>query len=204
MKTSGLYKIINTQNSKLYVGSSNNIAQRWRIHLYRLKKGNHHSRHLQAAWNKYGKDAFKFEIISEVDIADLIKEEQRLLDTIRPWDRVIGYNCSPSAESPRGTKRIPITEETRLKMSIAQTGRCITWGNKISSAKAGKPQAAPNANRRRLLATNVASSELLRFDSAHDAARYLGNAKAYSNIHSVCKGKKLTYKGWRFEYVCSF
>lgn len=55
MKT-GIYKIINSVNKKFYIGSSaRNLNYRWRIHLYRLGKQNHDNKHLQSAYNKYGK-----------------------------------------------------------------------------------------------------------------------------------------------------
>jgi len=53
---SGIYQIKNTLNGKFYVGSAVNIKQRWSTHISSLNKNNHHSGHLQNAWNKYGVD----------------------------------------------------------------------------------------------------------------------------------------------------
>lgn len=66
MKGQFIYKIINTVNGKFYVGSTTNTQERFRIHRSRLRRGRHHSPHLQAAWIKYGEQAFVFHVIETV------------------------------------------------------------------------------------------------------------------------------------------
>lgn len=57
---SGIYKITNTVNGKFYVGQTmNGFDTRWNP----LKNNTHHNKHLQAAYNKYGEEAFTFEVI---------------------------------------------------------------------------------------------------------------------------------------------
>ena len=64
---SGVYAWINLVNGKVYVGSSRNIPKRRAEHLRFLRNGNHHSPHLQAAWDSYGRDAFAFEVLEPVE-----------------------------------------------------------------------------------------------------------------------------------------
>jgi group I intron endonuclease len=66
MKGQFIYKIINTANGKFYVGSTTNTKERFRVHRNRLRKGRHHSKHLQAAWNKYGEQVFVFHVVQTV------------------------------------------------------------------------------------------------------------------------------------------
>ena len=66
MKGQFIYKIINTVNGKFYVGSTTNTRERFRTHRHRLRGNKHHASHLQAAWNKYGEEAFVFHVIQEV------------------------------------------------------------------------------------------------------------------------------------------
>ena len=66
MKTQVIYKIINAVNGNFYVGSTNNAVERFRVHRNRLRRNQHHTKHLQAAWNKYGEAAFVFHIIEVV------------------------------------------------------------------------------------------------------------------------------------------
>src|SRR6476620_11859536 len=60
----GIYQIRNLINDKRYVGStSTSFARRWQQHLNLLLQGKHHCKHLQNSWNKYGAEAFAYEII---------------------------------------------------------------------------------------------------------------------------------------------
>lgn len=48
----GIYSIINQDNGKCYIGSSNvSIRGRWDYHKYHLRKGNHVNSRLQNSWN---------------------------------------------------------------------------------------------------------------------------------------------------------
>ena len=58
----GIYKILNTVNGKFYIGSTNNLRKRLYEHYRALNLGIHTNKHLQAAWIKYGKEGFKFQI----------------------------------------------------------------------------------------------------------------------------------------------
>lgn len=76
-----VYAIINSVNNKRYVGSTFNIKERWKYHSYLLKKGKHHSIALQRAYNKYGENAFRFEVLeNDIEIRNLIKREQFYID----------------------------------------------------------------------------------------------------------------------------
>lgn len=121
---SGVYKITNTINGKFYIGSSGDIETRWTTHINSLNRGNHHSKHLQRSWNKYGSLFFIFSIIEKIEISEqLIIREQHYLDVLLPWNRLIGYNISPTAGSCLGIKR---TDETKQKL------REINIGKKVS------------------------------------------------------------------------
>jgi group I intron endonuclease len=61
-----IYKIINVINNKFYVGSAVDFEKRKARHLWRLRRGDHANKHLQAAWQKYGEKAFVFAVIQTV------------------------------------------------------------------------------------------------------------------------------------------
>ena len=101
MRTAYIYMIINVINGKFYIGSTDDIKGRWHTHLYCLNKNIHHSKHLQHAWNKYGEEAFEFEVLEEFEVEDKQEQfnrEQLYLDLFKPWDSNIGYNISQKAE----------------------------------------------------------------------------------------------------------
>ncbi len=72
----GIYKIINVVNNKFYVGSAVDLKRRKARHFSELRNGRHNNRHLQAAWVKYGEQAFVFVVVEELAVdADLLAAE---------------------------------------------------------------------------------------------------------------------------------
>ena len=87
-----VYKIINTVNEKIYVGSSKDIHNRWSQHKKELNNGTHGNSHLQRAWNKYGGEkSFKFEVIEECAPKIQFEREQFYLNKLNPFGNN-GYN----------------------------------------------------------------------------------------------------------------
>lgn len=111
---SGIYQIENQRNGKRYIGSAVNIRHRWAQHLNDLHRGEHHNRHLQRAFNKYGEATFVFEVLEETRLENLIEREQHYFDTLNPE-----YNIARTAGNTLGVR---YTEETLAKMSRAHTG----------------------------------------------------------------------------------
>lgn len=103
-KVSGVYKITCIENGKFYIGSSENTHKRHLGHFHDLRKNIHANRHLQRAWNKYGKSNFVFEVIEIVEEKLLLEREQTWLDATRCYDRKIGFNLSSKANSTIGIK----------------------------------------------------------------------------------------------------
>ena len=57
---SGIYKITNTVNGKVYIGQSIHLRRRIKIH---QTVNSEHNKHLKRAFKKYGLEKFTFEII---------------------------------------------------------------------------------------------------------------------------------------------
>ena len=74
---SGVYKLTNLSNNRIYIGSAKGFKQRWYQHHYALKNNKHSNRFLQADYNKCGEDVFKFEVLV-VTSGD--KQERLLLE----------------------------------------------------------------------------------------------------------------------------
>lgn len=127
---SSIYKIRNKINGKLYIGSAVKISLRWARHRCDLNLNRHQNRLLQRAWNKYGVDAFIFEIIEVVEPAKLIEREQFWLDWLKPI-----YNLTPTAGNSLGVKH---TEETRKRMSLAKQQMTEKTKKKISEINKGR------------------------------------------------------------------
>ena len=115
MIISGIYKITNTKNQKVYIGSAKDINCRWCQHKTSLLKGNHHSIKLQRSYNIHG-DVFIYDIIEECDIDQLIIREQHYIDLFDSYKN--GYNSVPMAHSNLGMKHSDETKEILRKSSM--------------------------------------------------------------------------------------
>lgn len=94
-----IYKIRNVVNDKFYVGSTVDSRKRFWAHRKALRLGNHDCTHLQRAWDKYGEDCFKFEIIEQLNSKEeLYPAEQKWLD--EHFGKPNCYNVSAHADSP--------------------------------------------------------------------------------------------------------
>jgi group I intron endonuclease len=135
MAKSGIYKIINNINAKIYVGSSVDLSKRKSGHFIALANKCHNNRKLQYSFNKYGKENFTFEVIEYVENRDfLIKREQFYLDTLKPF-----FNIRIIADSPKGLKA---TEETKYKMSMSHKARYLRDGCKLTGRKTSEEKKA--------------------------------------------------------------
>lgn len=128
----GVYCILNLANQRHYIGSSENLNGRMREHFNALKRGAHKNRKLQNAWNKYGSDAFRFDVIEVIPSGDIVSAEQSWIDQTLPF-----YNLRRTAESNLGFKH---SDETKAKISRAHVGKSLTdeCKAKISTAMTGK------------------------------------------------------------------
>jgi group I intron endonuclease len=121
-KCSGVYKIRNVTNGKIYVGSARVIKRRVSQHKVALKACKHQNSHLQHAWNKHGAEAFEFSIVLICAPEQLRFYEQRCIDYFAP-----AYNQSKSAYSgiPLGTV---LTDEHKNKVRSASVANWKSLG----------------------------------------------------------------------------
>jgi len=66
----GVFRVRNTANSRMLVGSSTDLPSILNRHRAQLRLGAHRNRDLQADWNALGADAFEFEILDEIERRD--------------------------------------------------------------------------------------------------------------------------------------
>lgn len=153
LRKSGVYGIQNSQNGKLYIGSSGNIFERLKAHLKRLRANKHHSRKLQNSWNKWGESAFTLSVLETCEPQDLINREQFWMDLKNPF-----YNICRTAGSPRGVKH---TEQTRANMRAAQAKRSPATNQKVAEANTGKVRTAESIARYKSMYSRLNPDEQL-------------------------------------------
>lgn len=149
----GIYKIINIVNNKFYVGSAVDFAERKRKHWWMLRRGTHANKHLQAAWLKYGDQAFVFVIVEDLpEGADLLAAENIWLKEHVGKDYC--YNLATDAtaptlgwygeKNPMWGKTFAHTDEAKAKIAAASTGRTQDEGTikRKTAHLIGKPKPA--------------------------------------------------------------
>lgn len=79
-----IYQIKNIVNNKVYIGSSGDKSplSRLKRHANDLSKGTHCNKHLQNAYNKYGKDGFEYIIL------ELIPRSGNLVDDLKTRENI--------------------------------------------------------------------------------------------------------------------
>lgn len=197
---SGIYKITNIINNKVYIGSSQNLKKRFYGHIRSLRKNEHKNKFLQNAFNKYGEQNFTFEIIKFCDEKFLIKEEQKFIDIFFGKNC---YNISPTASSTKGIK---ISQETKEKLRIANTGR--KFSDEVNKKKASfkgftdEQRLRISENRKQntnnVYLINIETGEALFFDSVTTCAQYI-DVKP-TRISKICLGKRKQTKGFTCVY----
>ena len=135
---SGIYEIRNTTNGNRYVGSAVNLKRRWSDHKKRLLGGTHRNEHLQRAWNKYGEDAFEFDVLEYWEPEFLISMEQWWMNMLQPE-----YNIAPVAGNSLGYTH---TDEALANMSAARMGNTYALGYKQTAATCAKNAASSMGN----------------------------------------------------------
>lgn len=117
---SGIYKIENIINHKIYIGSAANIKLRWSSHKSNLKNNIHENKHLQKSYNKYGEINFSFSILEFVKKENLIIQEQFWYNFYKN-NGFTFYNFNDIVENPMKGKTHTI--ETKNKISKINKGR---------------------------------------------------------------------------------
>lgn len=116
----GIYMIHNKINNKVYIGQTVDIDNRWMQHRSRLRCQNHENKHLQAAYNLYGEDAFEYVLLEECERNELNEKE---IFYIQYYDSYkTGYNQDLGGQGCKGYKH---SEDEILKMRQVQNPKAV-------------------------------------------------------------------------------
>jgi hypothetical protein len=96
----GIFRITNTINGKIFIGSSLDLKAIWHAQKLQLDFGIHENKELQKDWKEFGSENFNYEIIEEIiqsedkpiDYQKEIKTlEEIIIEENQPFDNK-GYN----------------------------------------------------------------------------------------------------------------
>lgn len=199
---SGIYKIENLVNNKLYIGYASHLSKRKGDHFRALRNKEHFNTHLQDAWNIYKEESFKFEIIEKCPASFLCEREHYWATILNVHDNRFGYNLNPTHPEGRALK----TEETKRKMSLCKTGLKHTEESKkkMSLAKLGKPspnrgKKRPNSNGKKILQYDLEGNYLQEWEHARKIREHY-NYKQYSLINACARGNRRNAYGYIWKY----
>lgn len=160
----GIYKLTCKINGKIYIGKSVNINRRMgNYRRYDKSIGIY----FKSALLKHGWDSFDVEILeafenfdkqNEKDNKFLLDMETSYIELFDSTNREIGYNLCKFSNDSTG---IRFSEETRLKMSIAQRGKKMSEESKIkiSQSNKDKPKSKDHAAKCRVASLGHKHSE---------------------------------------------
>src|SRR5438874_2216952 len=168
---SGLYKITNLSNGKVYVGSSFNLKKRLYEHQRALRAGTHKNQHLQSAYNAAA-SMFRFDVVLIAAGKQYVLDMERALilahkshardngynKSIETQANLLGYKHGPEFKAKLSARRrgVPtrtgsiVSNETRAKVSAKLMGQTLSdeTRTKMSEARKGRPQSAEHIAKR--------------------------------------------------------
>lgn len=216
----GIYKITNIINGKMYIGSTNNLANRRDNHFSELKRNSHPNRFLQRSVNKYGISNFQFDIIEHCLLEELNIKEGFWCGQLNTYNDKFGYNLTivnlnGLHEMPQHVKDIlrkvnlgrKASKETREKQSIAKLNKKHTLEHAALCSKTlvfGIRDAEHKEKLRKSRLNPVLQFDLngifiKEFESIREAEISLG-LKSRSNICACCNGRQKTDRGFIWKY----
>lgn len=211
-----VYKIVNNVNNKVYVGiTTKGISGRYPGRSWKVS--NTRSRLVKKAMTKHGSDNFEIFIIEKCKVEDLEKKEIfyiNFFNSVAPH----GYNLTFG-----GNYKKEVSDQTKNKISQSKKGavawnKGIVWSQerKLNHPKPMKGKPAWNRGKKM---GPMKEETILRSAKAHckpvNCFDLNGNfVKKYDSLKDtkvdgfnpaqvclVCKGKALTHRGYKFNYV---
>jgi group I intron endonuclease len=171
----GIYKLTNTIDKKVYIGSSVDLKSREYKHFWMLKNKRHDNIHIQNVVNKFGLDVLKFEVVELCHENLLSEKENEYINLFKSNNPDFGYNLA----TVNNLRRNNFNDEVKQKLSKFNLNK--------------------NNNFTKFELTSLVTGVSKIFDSLVDAANYLiengySNGKAKHvrmKISNALRGKKV-------------
>ena len=187
---SGIYTITNIITKQIYVGYASNIQKRLGNHKRDLLLNRHDNKRLQESYNIYSIINFKFETLEFYDKEYLTSMEHYWCNLLDSHNENFGFNIqktNPNAtclsllpkhlaklkqivyippikiKKPRNLNRVykPLSDETKLKMSIAHRGKKLSETTKQKLSISNRGRKMTPEHKAKLLSINLGKKQSL-------------------------------------------
>lgn len=160
-----VYMIHDVDFAHYYIGSSDDAKRRCKHHFSALRGGKHHCEALQRAFNKYGEEAFIFEVARDFAAIEAAREyEHQLLQ-----DNHGKIGCLNSSSSGLVAHQCPVVVAKR-NMTLKSAEHRARASEKAKAWRVANPDKAREADRKSAI-TRSTSEEWRRANAARVAAR---------------------------------
>ena len=206
-----IYVITNDANGKQYVGKTNNsIEERFREHVSDSKRRRCEKRPLYAAMNKYGVEHFSIEVLEECNAENSSEREMFWIQALNTYGHT-GYNATLGGDSKHyydynelsqaylelGTVKA-VCDKYNCDRHTVQVA-CKENGVKILS---GQDYSRINYSKKVNMIDRETGEVLKVFSSISEAILAVtGSHAGHSHIADVCKGRRKTAYGYKWEYA---
>jgi group I intron endonuclease len=124
----GIYKLINKENGKFFIGSSNQLNKVMENHLNDFKNKCHTNTKLAMAFERSGFENFEFSIIEYVPVEQLKEKELYYIELIGSFRKERGYNITKDTNDLPGMFGKTHSVETIEKQKEKSVGRfTLEW-----------------------------------------------------------------------------
>lgn len=212
-----VYKITNKKNGKMYIGKTVfSIEKRWREHCSDYKRRKNENRPLYSAMRKYGAKSFKIEILEEVSERDVDEREKFWIELLGTFKN--GYNATTGGDGGLHIDYdlvVSLYKKYKVQKIVAQIMgisvdavsyildiKSIKKYSRQELIKKGIIERNPAINKKKPVLQLTKDGEPLKvFPSLIDAGRHLGNPDKNKHISEVCRGKRKTAYGYKWEFA---
>lgn len=202
-----IYKITNTITGDFYIGQTHDFEYRMKGH---KKKP---APKMREDVEKYGWDAFKFEIIEECSENVLTERENFYISTLKPPYNSVFKGFERSQETRKKISETlmghEVSQETRMKLSKSNSGKNVSLDTreKISKAMVGKSNGVTSfLGQKHTLESRMKMSKPVICVETHEVFWSIDVAAEHfnissSNIDAVLNGRQLIAGGFHWRYV---
>lgn len=209
MEQVNIYKISNKLNGKAYVGKTHlSIEERFKEHVKDSKKRRCENRPLYRAFNKYGIHNFKLELIDTVPLEDENKAEIHYIKYFDTYNN--GYNATIGGDGKTYIDRQKIVDLWDKGLTITKIAETLGIDRQYTS-KLLKRNSNVDSKDIKKRAIKKESKAVMQLDKAGNlikihpsitkAMQSLGKERNDGKISLVCRGKRKTAYGFKWQFL---